>query len=454
MIGSYVVSQQQQLLGQDVVQPMSTRRLSVMGDVETLPPLFPLRAQAYIGFVCAVVGLIIAAGGGIGGGGILVPVYVLVMGMPVKLAIPLTSVTVLGGSVANNVLNVNKYHPDHPSRSCIDWDLILQLVPMTIAGTLIGANLNDLLPEVVLVVLLLLILSLTAYFTLQKATKMYQKETAQQQRQRQQDDEEEEEEEGRKLVATKTEAEYGSTITGGGGSHPKTDLERQDSLDVEVKKHEAWIDIVKLTGLFVVITLINLLKGGTEGGGGTGGPPGVVACGRACYWASTGTMLTIILLFALWVRRDLLDRIASGAPKISDIDWDGRNTVKYPLYAIGAGLIAGLFGIGGGMVLGPLMIALGVHPAVASATSAAIIFFTSATAAMCFMVFGLLVVDYSVACFLVGFAATVAGQTIMTVLMRQCGQRHSYVAFSIGIVVAISAVCMTAESVIALNNER
>ena len=177
-----------------------------MGDDETLPPLFPLQKQDYIGFTCAIVGLMIAAGGGIGGGGILVPVYILLLDFPVKHAIPLTSMTVLGGAVANNLLNVNKKHPDHPLRSCIDWDLILQLEPMTIAGALIGANLNDFLPELVLVVLLLLLLSLTAYKTLQKAMKMYHKETAAKAQAQQQ-----QEVENEKLVSIG--AVYGSTTT-------------------------------------------------------------------------------------------------------------------------------------------------------------------------------------------------------------------------------------------------
>jgi uncharacterized membrane protein YfcA len=104
---------------------------------------------------------------------------------------------------------------------------------------------------------------------------------------------------------------------------------------------------------------------------------------------------------------------------------------------------------GGGIVNGPLMLALGVHPAVASATSACMILFTSSTATFSFYVFGRLTQSYSLACFLIGFASTLVGQCVMTLLLKRY-QRHSYVVFSIGIVVALSAVCMTAESVLAV----
>ena len=57
------------------------------------PPLLPLETSDYIGFFLAVIGLMVAAGGGIGGGGSLVPIYILVMGFPAKNAIPLSNIT-------------------------------------------------------------------------------------------------------------------------------------------------------------------------------------------------------------------------------------------------------------------------------------------------------------------------------------------------------------------------
>ena len=42
--------------------------------------LWPLDARDVVGFLISAVGLFIAAGGGLGGGGILVPVYILLLG--------------------------------------------------------------------------------------------------------------------------------------------------------------------------------------------------------------------------------------------------------------------------------------------------------------------------------------------------------------------------------------
>ena len=77
------------------------------------------------------------------------------------------------------------------------------------------------------------------------------------------------------------------------------------------------------------------------------------------------------------------------------------------------------------------------------------ILFTSFTATTSFIVFGLLVHDYALLCFVIGFAATYVGQVGLAILMKQ-NQRNSYIAFSIGIVVLLSAVLMTIQSLLSL----
>ena len=74
-------------------------------------PLIPLQPTDVWGFTLAALGLILASGGGIGGGGMLVPIYILVLGFLPKHAIPLSNVTVFGGAVANTWWNVKRRHP-------------------------------------------------------------------------------------------------------------------------------------------------------------------------------------------------------------------------------------------------------------------------------------------------------------------------------------------------------
>jgi hypothetical protein len=95
------------------------------------------------------------------------------------------------------------------------------------------------------------------------------------------------------------------------------------------------------------------------------------------------------------------------------------------------------------------MLAMGVHPGVVSATSSAMILFTSFASTTSFFVFGLILPDFALVGFCIGFVASFIGNN----LMRQARQarsatgrnfeRNSYIAFAIGGVVLISALLMT-----------
>lgn len=104
-------------------------------------PLHPIDGWdlAGVGFAC--IGLMIAAAGGIGGGGILVPLYILVLQFHPKHAIPLSNITIFGGAITNTMLNLSKRHPD-ADRPLVDWDLILVMEPLTIGGALVGSFIN------------------------------------------------------------------------------------------------------------------------------------------------------------------------------------------------------------------------------------------------------------------------------------------------------------------------
>ena len=98
---------------------------------------------------------------------------------------------------------------------------------------------------------------------------------------------------------------------------------------------------------------------------------------------------------------------------------------------------------------GPLMLAMEVHPAVASASSACMILFPSFTASTSFMVFGLLDPQYAPVCFTIGVLATYVGQVGLGILMKRA-KRNSYIAFSIGGVVLLSALLMTVQSLLSM----
>lgn len=138
--------------------------------------LFPLDGYDYFGTFLIGIGLMIAASGGVGGGGIIVPLLILVFNFHPKYAIALSNFIILGSSVVNMVLNFSKRHP-LVNRPLVDWDLILIMEPLTMAGAIVGALVGKVLPDWILVILLVLLLAQTTYETLKKAISQYQKES-------------------------------------------------------------------------------------------------------------------------------------------------------------------------------------------------------------------------------------------------------------------------------------
>merc|ERR1739845_172175 len=121
--------------------------------------------------------------------------------------------------------------------------------------------------------------------------------------------------------------------------------------------------------------------------------------------------------------------------------------VKYPLLCALAGLFAGLFGVGGGIVKGPLMLEMGIIPSVASASAAAMILFTSAAASASFTVFGLLHLSYGALFFLLGFACTAFGQFTVGNWVKKYN-RQSPIMLSIGSVITLSSLLVALNTVI------
>jgi len=199
--------------------------------------------------------------------------------------------------------------------------------------------------------------------------------------------------------------------------------------------------------------LLTILLLSIPSGGGFPSPLGI-ECGSVWFWFAQALLLVWILFISVLGRRFLLKDTAKKAEAgyvylDDDLKWTKKSTIIYPLISTLAGFAAGMFGIGGGIIKGPLMLAMGIHPAVASATSACMILFTSFTATTTFSVYGLMVPDYAAVGLVLGFCATFIGQTIMSRLLAK-SKRNSYIAFSIGFVVLLSACLMALESVLHL----
>ncbi|CAI5720128.1 unnamed protein product [Peronospora destructor] len=79
--------------------------------------------------------------------GVLNPIFILVMDLSAKIAIPLSSITIFGGAVGNFFLNLRRIR-DNSTKPLIDCDVILVMQPLLLftVGATCGTFLNTIIP--------------------------------------------------------------------------------------------------------------------------------------------------------------------------------------------------------------------------------------------------------------------------------------------------------------------
>jgi uncharacterized membrane protein YfcA len=111
--------------------------------------------------LCLFLAGILCCAGGIGGGGIYVTVLMVFGSLSVHDAIPLSKVVVFAASTPSLFLNLAKsisLHGPDQSKALIDWNICRVVVPWALIGTLLGVFLNGQIPGKFLVGLLSMVL--------------------------------------------------------------------------------------------------------------------------------------------------------------------------------------------------------------------------------------------------------------------------------------------------------
>ena len=102
--------------------------------------LLPLDYADAEGIIFTFLACTLAALAGIGGGGLLVPLYVLIENFEADMASPLSSAAIMGGSVVGFAVYCTRWHEQFPAiqRPLIDYETTALLLPALLAGTIIG----------------------------------------------------------------------------------------------------------------------------------------------------------------------------------------------------------------------------------------------------------------------------------------------------------------------------
>ncbi|GLE11310.1 hypothetical protein PINS_up023676 [Pythium insidiosum] len=119
----------------------------------------------------------LGSGCGVGGGGLLVPAFILVIGLSPKHAIPLSKATIFGNAVAIYWFNFRRKHPSKPNVPIINYSVAAIMEPTTLIGAIFGVMMNHVFPNWLILALLISLLSYITKRTFEKGCKIRKKET-------------------------------------------------------------------------------------------------------------------------------------------------------------------------------------------------------------------------------------------------------------------------------------
>ena len=456
----------------------------------------------------------IATACGVGGGGIYVPLGILLLRFPPKSASGLSQASIFGASLGGILVNIRKHHPDThirdtkgiPSaeqvgkivsyekdkgpmeidadrqryleggdgerkfytRPVIDYNMALFLAPMEMAGAVLGVIIQRLFPDWLFLSFAAVVLAFTAYKTFKKfraqlakdkhviaeTRRLSMKETMHAEKLAEEDGGEVTKETGNGVahaapagegdedyvemteMGTAGEKTVGTNdpifSTRDNEDDPKELEKRRQFLEADARQYPKE-KLAFLVLLWAGLTVITFLKGGK-------GVDSVIGltCEDVGYYILVASQFVWTLGFGAffgwknvkWTQ----ERLDVHYPyNEDDVLWDFKKLRFFSFFTFVAGIVAGLIGIGGGMVLGPLMLVMGINPRVSTATTATMILLTSSSVAIMFVMSGLVPWEYAVYFFFVCLLGAYIGKTRIDAWVKKTG----YNAILVGTLAAI-----------------
>ena len=171
------------------------------------------------------------------------------------------------------------------------------------------------------------------------------------------------------------------------------------------------------------------------------------ACSPALFWIWYLTPVPVLGGFMAFTAHLLGQKhkrkIAAGFEYLAaDMRWDAATLKRFPVTALLAGVTAGLLGIGGGMIIGPLFLAVGMEPQVGTSSCAFMILWTAFSGVVIYFVDEHLGLQLMLWCVGFGFISGQIGQRLVNTILKKTG-RPSYVVFLLGSIIGAACLAMT-----------
>ncbi|KAF5958150.1 hypothetical protein HYC85_005375 [Camellia sinensis] len=276
----------------------------------------------------------------------------LIIGFDPKSSTAISKCMIMGAAGSTVYYNLRLRHPtlDMP---LIDYDLAMLFQPMLMLGISIGVAFNVIFADWMVTVLLIILFIGTSTKALFKGIETWNKETMNKEAAKQLESE------------SKQVGEYlMMTLERNTNHYPVVQL-LQQMRQVSLLYNIQWKELGLLVFVWVAFLAVQIMKTYT------------VTC-SVKYWIMNASQVPIAVSVTLYEAISLYKGTRVIASKGKEItNWKAHMLFLYSCVGIIAGMVGGLLGLGGGFILGPLFLELGIPPQVASATSTFAMVFSS-----------------------------------------------------------------------------
>ena len=141
---------------------------------------FEFNTRECLGMILIVIISMVANAGGLGAGAVIIPVYMFVYGFVATDSIPLSKVTIFAGALINLFFIWKKRHIFVKDKFLIEYELASVMIPLLLAGTMVGVLLSKFLPSFFITLALMVYLGLSILKLYKKGRKTHEQEKNQQ----------------------------------------------------------------------------------------------------------------------------------------------------------------------------------------------------------------------------------------------------------------------------------
>ncbi|KAM5579037.1 sulfite exporter TauE/SafE family protein 3-like [Rosa sericea] len=374
-----------------------------------------------VGTVIGFLGAAFGSVGGVGGGGIFVPMLTLMIGFDQKSATAISKCMITGGAAATVLYNLRLRHPTL-ELPIIDYDLAVLFQPMLVLGISIGVSLNVVLSDWMITILLIIILLGTSTRSFFKGVETWKKETKTKKN---------------LLDASKSLESKGVSIrdvedknTASGTTNEPTETKQAKRREVSILENVGWRQLGIIATVWVIILGLQIAKN-------------YVAKCSVAYWSLDLLQIPVTLAVTSYevIKLSQGKRILASKGSETGANWRVYKLVSYCVCGVAAGLVGGLLGLGGGFIMGPMFLEMGIPPQVSSATATFIMTFSSSMSVVEYYLLNRFPVPYALYFAGVATVSAIIGQHVVGKVIKVLG-RASLIIFILSLTIFVSALTL------------